>query len=103
MNTSSPLLAPISRTGDPTTSKLAEVELNTSGRRITQKQQVLDALKRFPDTTAAELAQKSGVPHTACHKRLPDLEKDGLVEKHAVGTCQITKKPAHYWRLKVQA
>lgn len=93
---------PIARTGDPATSKLAGQELTVSGKRQTLKARVLDALRRYPNRTSAELAAASGFPHATCHKRLPDLEHDGKVEKTAARACTVTGKQAVTWRVVQQ-
>ena len=45
---------------------------------------ILRAYQSFPELSMTELADKVGLSHTACWKRLKRMEKDGYIEGRAV-------------------
>lgn len=84
---------------DPATSKLAGDALTASGARDNQKAAVLKALRdlKMDGVTSNELAHFSGLDRYVCARRLPDLERDGLVERLCAAQCHITGKWATQW------
>jgi hypothetical protein len=96
---------PLARKEDPGTSHIAADRLKESGKWGTQKMQVLAWMRNHwivdADTslTANELAQESGIRHPVCHKRLPDLRKDGLVCMAMQRECRVTGEQAWTWRV----
>ena len=64
---------PRARNTDPTTSHIAAERLRESGKLRAQQQQVLDALIRWPGSTAVELATNSGLDRYLVSRRLPEL------------------------------
>lgn len=94
---------PLARSTDPDTSHIAEAKLKSSGKWTSQKSQVLEWLREhlvFDDDctlTPYELSAASGIKHTTCHKRLPDLAHDGLVRKAGRRICRITGEMAYTW------
>ena len=95
----------LARRGDPVTSHLAADQLVESGKWRNQKYRVLAWMSehRLIDNrsslTANELARESGLPHPLCHKRLPDLRKEGLVCMAVRRDCRVTGLLAYTWRL----
>ena len=98
--------APIARRDDPQTSKAAEAEYTFSGRRQLRCLQVLDLVVRHPGHTANEYARMfhrdyPELPITVSvatpGKRLPDLEKLGMVYKGATRECGDTGREVHTW------
>jgi len=82
---------PISRTNDPSTSKLSAHELN-KGKRKADMKELYKSLQRYPNLTARELSLKAEIPHEVVHKRLSDLEHNGLARKNEMRKCTITGK-----------
>jgi len=62
---------PRSRRSDPATSHLAAERVK--GKLRAQQQQVLDALTRWPGSTAVEIATHSGLDRYVVSRRLPEL------------------------------
>ena len=94
---------PLARNSDDSTSHEAAAKLTRSGRRNSQKSAVLTAVRLYPGKTAAELADAAGLKHAVCHKRLPDLARDGFVRKCETRECQATGSRATVWRLATEA
>jgi hypothetical protein len=78
-----------SRKTDPETSHMAEAEVTDSGGRDKQCQQVLEAVRQSPGSTAVELASMYHLDRYAVSRRTSDLESRGLVEKGERRACQI--------------
>ena len=87
----------LARRGDPDTSHEAARRLVESGRLSEQKRAVLSALRREPGVTSAELAQRMGVDRYTTGRRLPDLEKAGLVKKGEKRICRARGTRAVTW------
>lgn len=107
---------PLARNTDPDTSRKAASELTESGKHKAQKAEAYAALSSYIKThmagaetpfypTSAELAKFAGLDRYTVARRLPDLEKEGLVEKvHLNGKlikrqCRVTGKTATVWRV----
>jgi hypothetical protein len=96
---------PLARGSDPVTSHIAADRLKESGKWSTQKGRVLAWMRENRmleppgDLSANEMSRESGIPHPVCHKRLPDLEYDGLVKKCRKRTCRVTGELAYTWVL----
>ena len=91
----------LSRKKDPPSSKLAALRLVESGKHKTQKAQILAMLRNMGPNlmvTSAELAHYMKIDRYAAGRRLPDLAKDGVVEKCGIKTCSINNTPAVTWR-----
>jgi len=96
------LPSPIARRSDPETSKEAAREITQSGRREGQLLVVLTLVRKYPRKTSAELAAKAdlqGIPFDryVLARRLPELEKAGLVTKLNSRKCSIGGREAHEW------
>jgi hypothetical protein len=93
---------PIARRLDPETSKEAALEITASGRREGQALTVLAFVRKYPGKTSSELAvkaQTSGCPYDryVFARRLPELEKAGLVWKRNSRQCSVSGLQAHTW------
>jgi hypothetical protein len=86
---------PRARRSDPETSHLAAERIRPKLRA--QQQAVLDALTRWPGSTAVELAKVSGLDRYLVSRRLPEL-----VPMHAkrgtARTCTVAGTPQTTWR-----
>lgn len=89
---------PLSRRTDPLTSYIAAEQLGRSGRWAGQKSIVLAALKCHPGATSAELARAIGGDRYVPSRRLPDLERDGLVTRGPARLCRVTHQRCITWR-----
>lgn len=61
---------------------------------------VLDAVRDHPDLTSRELAAREsgeGLDRFVFARRLPDLEKQGLVTKRSVRACAVGRKLSVTW------
>ena len=90
---------PLSRNRDPVTSFKAADKLAKSGKYLTQKEAVLEALRRNNGATSAELAAYMGVDRYLTARRLPDLERDALVTKGLERECKVTEDACVTWWL----
>lgn len=88
---------PASANRDPVTSHLAESKVTQSGRRQTQAEQVLEALKRRPMHTSAELAEAMGACRFMVARRLSDLRHNNLVRQCAKRVCAVKGSEAVTW------
>jgi len=89
---------PASHKNDPDSSYEAEDRMNKSGKRKRQQQITLDAVKKHPGKTSAELALVSGLDRAMLARRLPELNpqdaKKGILVKCSVnGTNAVTWWP----------
>jgi DNA-binding MarR family transcriptional regulator len=89
----------LSRLTDPLSSYLAEDELKASGKWKGQKAYCLKLLKRcnYPPTSG-ELADHYGTDRYLFSRRLPDLEKEGLVERCSMRECESRGTMALTWK-----
>lgn len=101
--TSSPLAAPLAATADPESSHIAARKLIASGRHASQKAAILDWLRSQTEPlTSAEIAARSGFGRYLVARRLPDLARDGQVERCPMRECSTTGSQAIIWRARVQ-
>jgi CRP-like cAMP-binding protein len=91
---------PAYRRTDPATSRLAAERITISGRRKTQAQAVLDAVRNHPGLTAVELANASGIERYAVSRRLPELESNGLIVRGPARMCSIRNAMMTTWFFK---
>ena len=89
--------SPASRRSDPETSHLAEQHIKETGKLERWKHQVKMYVDAFPGRTARELARDSRIPYETIHKRLPELEKDGDVQRAKRKKCDITGRLCNTW------
>jgi DNA-binding IclR family transcriptional regulator len=74
--------------------------MRASGAQGRQARAVLDAVKRWPDSTSAELAALSGMQRHAVARRLPELQDAALVTKAATRVCTQSGRLAVTWRAR---
>lgn len=92
--------APLSHKGDPATSFQAEQKLKDSGALSKQCQQVYEAIKQFPNRTAGELEQASGIPYFTIQRRVSQLEDAGYIKRYGKKVCAVKKTSMTVWGLK---
>jgi FaeA-like protein len=93
--------SPLASSADPISSHLAAAELIASGRRDSQKIAILSSLRsQDRPCTSMELARAAGMDRYIVARRLPDLERDGQLERREMRACAITGRPAITWRFK---
>lgn len=88
---------PMSRRSDPETSRIAAERLRASGELGRQAQAVLDAVRRWPGSTAVELARRAELDRYAVSRRLPELQAAGHVRRLAPRVCTINGRPQCTW------
>ena len=100
---------PGSHRADPLTSYIAAEKLAKSGKWAKQKQEVYDALKEATKAytrgaTSAEVGTfMEGInSRFVAARRLPELEKDGLVVRSDSRQCCVTGNPSGTWKPKEQ-
>lgn len=71
----------MARRTDPAPSHAAARHMIDSGKLTDQQQKAFDLVKRFPGCTSDELAEKGDIDRYQLARRLPELERDGLVWK----------------------
>lgn len=87
----------LARRRDPSTSHAAAERLRESGKLSAQRQQVLDALTRWPGSTAVELATNSGIDRYVVSRRLPELASLGHARRMAPRACRVNGSPQTTW------
>jgi hypothetical protein len=90
------LATPVARRSDPESSHLAAREVTDSGRMEGQCLGVLALLKKHPLSTSLELGQH-GYDRFVCARRLPQLERAGLVARRSPRICTVGNRKAVTW------
>ena len=83
---------PRARRSDPLSSHAAADKMERSGKLNRQCDQVLEAVREHPGSTSRELHALTGLDRHMVARRLPDLEKRGLVGRTVVGS-----KAVRWW------
>jgi hypothetical protein len=91
------LQTPIARHDDPESSKAAAREFTSSGLRARQQAEVLRLVRAYPGHTSLELAQHGSLDRYAIARRLPELERAGLVKRGEMRRCAVGARPALTW------
>jgi hypothetical protein len=86
------------RTGDRASSQEAAVEIVTSGQMRAQRRIALDAVCGHPDRTSFELFAYCTLDRYQLARRLPELERQGLVRRGQERTCRVSGRLAATWR-----
>ena len=87
----------IARRCDPRSSQLAAAETTRSGRRDAQAQMVLSLVRLWQGRTSRELAEGARVDRYIVARRLPELERLGLVRRGEMRICSIGHRLATTW------
>jgi len=85
------------RSSDPFPSHAAARELVESGHHGKQCTGVLLALVDNPGVTSRELADICGIDLAVIFRRLPDLEKGGVVSRGTIRKCKSGHRLASTW------
>lgn len=88
---------PIARRTDPESSKAAAEDITESGLRAHQQAEVLRLVRAHPKHTSLELAQHGSLDRYAIARRLPELERAGLVRRGEIRPCSVGARPALTW------
>lgn len=86
-----------SRSKDPATSSEAARDIESSGVAHAQRALCLEAVRRKPGQTAAEIAVAVGLERHAPSRRLPELREAGLVTNGAPRTCAVMGRASITW------
>ena len=88
----------LSRTDDPETSKIAakkhQLKAGSNAKRI------YEYVKQFPDSTAGELGEMTGLGQHETARRLSDLCRKGFIVKGEPKLCSIKNSLMTAWREK---
>ena len=88
---------PLAHRSDPETSFEAAKKLDKSGKLHTQRRAVLEALHKCDGATHAELGDFMGLHWLIPARRLPELERAGLVRKGEPRICRIKGSKCTTW------
>lgn len=86
-----------SRADDPASSREAAEQMNDSGAASHQLQKAVNAVRRHPGLTSAELADAVGMDRYAMARRLPDAERVGKVVRGRFRICRVTGRKSLTW------
>jgi hypothetical protein len=92
-----PTEGPHYRPDDPATSREAATDLVTSGRLGEMMAATLEAVRKHPGLTSAELEAAMGVSDGRFRKRLCDLERRGKVRRGEVRASRVSGKRCETW------
>lgn len=81
--------SPRAATRDPLSSHAAATEAERSGLIGRQCATVLALVRSTPGLTSAELSARHGIDRHVVARRLPDLERSGLVRRIEYGARQV--------------
>jgi DNA-binding MarR family transcriptional regulator len=87
----------LARNSDPWTSHAAAEQIEDTGLLRGQKRYVYEALRRRNGSTSAELGRDLGIDRHVPGRRLPDLEREGLVRQGPVRQCRVKKRASVTW------
>lgn len=87
---------PRARATDPETSHQAAEAIRRSGKLTRQQAAVPEAVRRFPGSTAVELARKAELDRYAVSRRLPELQPVH-VRRGPPRECTINGNPQSTW------
>lgn len=90
-------LSPAARTADPITSQLAADEHTASGKRGRHIGIVIDAVRRHPGKTSAELAPLCALERHEVARRTSDAERCGAIRKGQIRRCDTSGRSAVTW------
>lgn len=82
---------------DPETSRQAAERLRESGKLGAQQRAVLEALRQCDGATHAELGDFMGLHWLTPARRLPELERAGLVRKGEPRICTVKGSRCTTW------
>lgn len=101
---------PIARRSDPDTSKRGALRKTESGSRDSDQRLLLSFYRRYPNSTAMEIAQlmvDRGIDwlssYQVASKRTSDLAEKGEIRESGRRKCRKTGSEARTWRAKPAA
>jgi hypothetical protein len=93
--------APLAAAANPISSHLAAAEVTSSGRRAGQKLAIMTWLRgQSRPFTSMEIARAADLDRYVVARRMPDLERDGLIERCAMRDCTVSNRLALTWRIR---
>ena len=91
------MLTELARRTDPISSQLAGEAIADSDLRRSQQAQTVRLVHSWPGATSRELAEKSGLDRYVLARRLPEVERQGLIQRGPFKRCEISGRPALTW------
>lgn len=90
-------LSPAARATDPVTSHLSAAEHTDSGKRGRHIGIVIDAVRRHPGKTSAEIAPLCGLERHEVARRTADAEHARAIRKGEIRRCNTSGRSAVTW------
>lgn len=78
------------RSDDPTSSHEAADFIVGSGKQAQQQAQAAAAVRKHPGLTSLELARATGIDRFVLARRLPEVEREGLIRRGIVRKCSAS-------------
>ncbi|HDS1649035.1 TPA: winged helix-turn-helix domain-containing protein [Stenotrophomonas maltophilia] len=75
---------------DPSSSHEAAAHMVSSGAQAVQQSQASSAVRKYPGLTSLELARATGLDRFMLARRLPEIEKQGLIRRGMVRKCSAS-------------
>ena len=85
------------RNSDPETSRIAERETTTSGKRVTNLMKIVNFVKEKPGHTAGEIAKALDMERSEVSKRLADARHLLLLDDGNARLCQVKNSKMMTW------
>jgi len=85
------------RTTDPFTSHIAGERIEAHGRAASQRRACLVAVRTWPGSTSAELAERMGEDRHMPGRRLSELKDDGVICNGVARRCAVTGAKCLTW------
>lgn len=89
---------PAARATDPQSSHAAADLVTLTGTRHNHMGLVIDAVRRFPGLTSAELTPHTGLERHEVARRTSDAETAGAIVKGELRKCSLSGRLAVVWR-----
>jgi len=88
---------PTYRKTDPRSSKNASDEVIATGKRAAQQHFVLEMVRRHPFSTSLELSRCGNLDRYQVARRLPELERAGMIVRGPIRVCRVGGRNAQTW------
>lgn len=90
----------LARKSDPASSHIAAQRMVDTDAIGEQQRLVLDLVKRYPNHTSDELAGLGRLDRYQLARRLPELERDGFIERGRLRKSTKSGRPAVTWHVR---
>lgn len=90
-------VAHLYRRTDPGTSREAAERVTAGGSRADHLKRIVAAVRAYPGSTSAELAERSGLERHEAARRTADAAQAGLITRGPAKTCSVGGRAAITW------